>query len=334
MNIHEKYISRCIELGKLAIGNSYPNPAVGCCIVHKDTIIGEGYTSSAGGNHAEINAIESVKDKSKLKESTLYVTLEPCSHYGKTPPCTNEITKNKIPKVVIGLEDPYPKVSGAGIKKLKDAGVQVDVGVLKKECEEHHKRFLTYINKNRPYIILKWAETNDGFIAPKTKKEIKPVWISNKYSRQLVHKWRAEEQAIVVGANTIREDNPELTTRKVIGKNPKVIIINKRNDLDKKSNVFKTNAEKIIISEKTINYNKPIASQISKLLYQQEITSLIVEGGATTLNTFINENIWDEARIFKSPVEIENGIKAPTIKFNSAKATRINEDKLLIIYNK
>ena len=334
MNIHEKYISRCIELGKLAIGNSYPNPAVGSCIVYKNKIIGEGYTGSAGDNHAEINAIESVKDKIKLKESTLYVTLEPCSHYGKTPPCTNEIIKNKIPKVVVGIHDPFPEVSGSGIAKLGKAGIQVDVGILENECKEHHKRFLTYINKKRPYIILKWAESQDGFIAPKAKAEVKPVWISNKYSRQLVHKWRAEEQAILVGANTIREDNPKLTTRKVIGKNPKVIIINKRNDLDKKSNVFKTNAEKIVISEKKINYNKPIASQISKLLYQQEITSLIVEGGATTLNTFINENIWDEARIFKSPVEIENGIKAPTIKFNSAKATRINEDKLLIIYNK
>ena len=190
MNIHEKYISRCIELGKLGIGNTYPNPSVGSCIVYNNKIIGEGYTSRPGKNHAEINAINSVKIKSQLKESTLYVTLEPCSHHGKTPPCTNEIIKNKIPRVVVGILDPHTKVSGKGIKQLEEAGIEVVLGVLENECKSHHKRFLTFINKKRPYIILKWAETNDGFIAPKTKNEIKPVWISNRYSRQLVHKWR------------------------------------------------------------------------------------------------------------------------------------------------
>ena len=168
MNIHEKYISRCIELGKLGIGNTCPNPAVGSCIVYNNKIIGEGYTSSFGKNHAEINAINSVKIKSQLKESSLYVTLEPCSHHGKTPPCTNEIIKNKIPRVIIGIIDPHSKVSGNGIKKLKEAGIKVTLGVLENKCKDHHKRFLTYINKKRPYIILKWAETTNGFIAPKT----------------------------------------------------------------------------------------------------------------------------------------------------------------------
>ena len=333
MNIHEKYISRCIELGKLGIGNTYPNPAVGSCIVYNNKIIGEGYTSSFGKNHAEINAIESVKDKSQLKESTLYVTLEPCSHHGKTPPCTSEIIKNKIPRVIIGIIDPYSKVSGNGIKKLKEAGIKVTLGVLENKCKDHHKRFLTYINKKRPYIILKWAETNDGFIAPKTKDEIKPIWISNKYSRQLVHKWRSEEQCLIVGRKTISEDNPELTTRDWCGKNPTVVIISKDNNLNNNSNVLNSKAKKIIMSNEIIDFKKPIANQITKILYKRNIISAIVEGGAKTLKTFLNENIWDEIRIFKSPLNFKNGIKSPRINIKPKNRTLIVEDELLVIYN-
>ena len=333
MNIHEKYISRCIDLGKLGIGNTYPNPSVGCCIVYKNNIIGEGYTSSAGCNHAEINTIESVKDKSQLKEAVLYVTLEPCSHFGKTPPCTNEIIKNRIPKVVIGTLDPNPKVCGNGVKELEKAGIKVYIGVLEKQCKDHHKRFLTYVNKKRPYIILKWAETDDGFIAPETKKELKPVWISNKHSRQLVHKWRATEQSILVGANTIRQDNPKLTARNSTGTNPSIIIINRENDLDKNQDVFKSKADKIIITEKLIDFNKPIAIQISNILYKKKINSVIIEGGLKTLTTFIQENIWDEARIFKSPVKFEKGVRAPIIKIKPKYETKIIDDQLSIIYN-
>ena len=333
MNIHEKYISRCIDLGKLGIGNTYPNPSVGCCIVYKNNIIGEGYTSSAGCNHAEINAIESVKDKSQLKESVLYVTLEPCSHFGKTPPCTNEIIKNKIPKVVIGTLDPNPKVCGNGVKELEKAGIKVSIGVLEKQCKNHHKRFLTYVNKKRPYIILKWAETDDGFIAPETKKELKPVWISNKHSRQLVHKWRTAEQSILVGSNTIRQDNPKLTARNSTGRNPSIIIINRKNDLDKNQDVFKSKADKIIITEKLIDFNKPIAIQISNILYKKKINSVIIEGGLKTLTTFIQENIWDEARIFKSPVKFEKGVRAPIIKIKPKHETKIIDDQLSLIYN-
>jgi len=333
VNIHEKYISRCIDLGKLGIGNTYPNPSVGCCIVYKNNIIGEGYTSSAGCNHAEINAIESVKDKSQLKEAVLYVTLEPCSHFGKTPPCTNEIIKNRIPKVVIGTLDPNPKVCGNGVKELEKAGIKVSIGVLEKQCKNHHKRFLTYVNKKRPYIILKWAETDDGFIAPETKKELKPVWISNKHSRQLVHKWRATEQSILVGANTIRQDNPKLTARNSTGRNPSIIIINRKNDLDKNQDVFKSKADKIIITEKLIDFNKPIAIQISNILYEKKINSVIIEGGLKTLTTFIQENIWDEARIFKSPVKFEKGVRAPIIKIKPKYETKIIDDQLSLIYN-
>ena len=333
MNIHEKYISRCIELGKLGIGNTYPNPAVGSCIVYNNKIIGEGYTSRPGKNHAEINAINSVKIKSQLKESTLYVTLEPCSHHGKTPPCTNEIIKNKIPRVIIGTLDPHTKVSRKGIKQLEEAGIEVVLGVLENECKNHHKRFLTFINKKRPYIILKWAETNDGFIAPKTKNEIKPIWISNRHSRQLVHKWRSEEQCLIVGRKTISEDNPKLTTRDWDGRDPIVVIISKDTNLNKNSNVFNSKAEKIIISNEIIDFKKPIGNQITKLLYNRNIISAIVEGGAKTLQTFINENLWDEIRKFKSPLNFKNGTKAPIVNIKPRNKTLIIQDKLLVIYN-
>jgi diaminohydroxyphosphoribosylaminopyrimidine deaminase/5-amino-6-(5-phosphoribosylamino)uracil reductase len=333
VNIHEKYISRCIELGKLGIGNTCPNPAVGSCIVYNNKIIGEGYTSRPGKNHAEINAINSVKIKSQLKESTLYVTLEPCSHHGKTPPCTNEIIKNKIPRVIIGTLDPHTEVSGKGIKQLEEARIEVVLGVLENKCKNHHKRFLTFINKKRPYIILKWAETNDGFIAPKTKNELKPVWISNRHSRQLVHKWRSEEQCLIVGRKTISEDNPKLTTRDWDGRDPIVVIISKDNNLNNNSNVFNSKAEKIIISNELIDFKKPIGNQITNLLYNRNITSAIVEGGTQTLQTFINENLWDEIRKFKSPLNFKNGTKAPIVNIKPRNKTLIVQDKLLVIYN-
>lgn len=333
MNIHEKYISRCIELGKLGIGNTYPNPSVGSCIVYNNKIIGEGYTSRPGKNHAEINAINSVKIKSQLKESTLYVTLEPCSHHGKTPPCTNEIIKNKIPRVIIGTLDPHTEVSGKGIKQLEEAGIEVVLGVLENKCKDHHKRFLTFINKKRPYIILKWAETNDGFIAPKTKNELKPVWISNRHSRQLVHKWRSEEQCLIVGRKTISEDNPKLTTRDWDGRDPIVVIISKDNNLNNNLNIFNSKAEKIIISNELIDFKKPIGNQITNLLYNRNIISAIVEGGAQTLQTFINENLWDEIRKFKSPLNFKNGTKAPIVNIKPRNKTLIVQDKLLVIYN-
>ena len=238
MNIHEKYISRCIELGKLGIGNTYPNPSVGCCIVLDDKIIGEGNTSKAGGNHAEVNAINSVEDKSLLKLSTIYVTLEPCCHHGKTPPCVDKIIESGMKKVVIGIKDPNPLVCGKGIEKLKENGIEVISGVLKKECVEHHKRFLSFIINKRPYIILKWAETADGHIAPKQKDVNEPYWISNSKSRELVHKWRSKEQAILVGAQTIREDDPRLTTRDCEGKNCDIYILSKEG-LKKDYKIFK-----------------------------------------------------------------------------------------------
>ena len=256
MNIHEKYISRCIELGKLGIGNTYPNPSVGSCLVVDDKIIGEGYTSKAGGNHAEVNAINSVKDKSLLKLSTIYVTLEPCCHHGKTPPCTDLIIKHKIPKVVIGCLDTNKKVSGKGIEALKLAGCEVVVGHCETLCLEHHIRFFSFHNKKRPYIILKWAETKNGFIAPTEKTSQRPVWISSDESRQLVHQWRSEEHAILVGGNTVLEDNPSLTTRRVSGRNPIRIVIDTKDNLQKSHNVFNDEAKTIVLSSKHFNSQK------------------------------------------------------------------------------
>ena len=222
MKIHEKYIKRCIELAKNGLGTTRPNPMVGCVIVYKEEIIGEGYTSPYGGNHAEVNAIESVKNKKLLKEATLYVSLEPCSHYGKTPPCANFISDHHIPKVIIGVIDDNNLVSGKGVKHLQNHDCDVIVGVLEEECREINKRFFTFHAHKRPYIVLKWAETRDGFIdiIRNENSDKKPNWISNTYSQQLVHKWRSEEQSILVGTNTVIADNPKLDVRKWSGENP------------------------------------------------------------------------------------------------------------------
>ena len=333
MNIHEKYISRCIELGKLGIGNTYPNPSVGCCLVVNDKIIGEGYTSIAGGNHAEVNAINSVENKALIKDSTIYVTLEPCCHHGKTPPCVDKIIAYGIKKVVIGIKDPNPLVCGKGIEKLKENGVEVISGVLKNECIEHHKRFLSYIINKRPYIILKWAQTADGFIAPKEKNINEPYWISNTKSRQLVHKWRSEEQAILVGSKTIREDDPRLTTRDWEGKNCDIYILSK-NGVQKDYKIFNQDSKVTILNGDKIDFEKDIVKQMCDKFYDDKILSIIVEGGTKTLLNFIDSGVWDEMRVFKTKEKLVNGIKGPTIKNITSKKFDIGDNKLEYYLNK
>lgn len=333
MTNHEIHIKRCIEIAKNGLGSTRPNPMVGCVIVYKSEIIGEGFTNAYGGNHAEVNAIKSVKDKSLLQQSTIYVTLEPCSHYGKTPPCSDLIIKHQIPNIVIGCLDDNPQVAGKGIEKLKNAGCKVVVGVLENECKEHHKRFFTFHNKKRPYIILKWAETTDGFIAPKTKTEQKPVWITNVYSRQLVHKWRAEEQAVLVGTNTVLKDNPGLTVRDWTGQNPVRIVIDRNNKLSKDFAVFNDEAKTIIVSKNDIDFNKNVAKQICDVLFKNNINSIIIEGGSKTLQTFIDENLWDEARVFTGNIQFKNGAKAPRFSGTLISEESILEDKLKIFTN-
>lgn len=333
MSTHENYIKRCLEIAKNGLGNTRPNPMVGSVIVHDNKIIGEGFTSPYGGNHAEVNAINSVLNQDLLKEATIYVTLEPCSHFGKTPPCSDLIIKHKIPNIIIGCLDENEKVSGRGIKRLKDAGCTVKVGVLEAECKKHHKRFFTFHNKKRPYIILKWAETQNGFIAPETRNEQKPVWITNIYSRQLVHKWRAEEQAILVGTNTVLKDNPSLTTRNWTGFNPTRVVIDAVKKLPKNLNVFNNEAFTIIISDEQIDFSKPIAKQICNYLFEKNINSIIVEGGTKTLQTFIDENIWDEARVFKGTNTFKHGVKAPVLGGRLISQETIITDTLYIYNN-
>ena len=343
VKIAEKYMMRCIDLAKKGLGTTYPNPLVGSVIIYNDKIIGEGWHEQAGKSHAEVNAIMNVKDQTLLKDSTIYVNLEPCSHFGKTPPCANLIIEKGIKNVIIGSLDPNPKVSGKGIEKLKKAGCKVTSGVLKSQCDKLNKRFFTFHINKRPYIILKWAQSLDNFIAPintskiqknvteastnKTLKDAKPVWITNKFSRQLVHKWRSEEQDILVGTQTIIDDNPSLTTRDWAGKSPIRVVLDKGLRIPIKAKIYDTSVPTIIVTEKpknnrdqlifeTINFSKDIISQLCNLLYEREIQSVIIEGGAKTLQTFIDSGIWDEARVFTGPIDFGNGIKAPEFSKN------------------
>jgi diaminohydroxyphosphoribosylaminopyrimidine deaminase/5-amino-6-(5-phosphoribosylamino)uracil reductase len=346
VKIHQKYILRCIELGEKGLGTTAPNPMVGCVIVHEGKIIGEGYTSPYGGPHAEVNAIHSVKDKSLLPKATLYVLLEPCSHYGKTPPCADLIIQHHIPEVVIGIEDPHDKVAGKGIQKLEEAGCKVTVGILEKECREHLKRFLTFQEKKRPYIILKWAETIDGFIAPDPNLRTatpEPFWITNPYSKQLVHQWRSQEQAILVGTNTVLEDNPKLTTRDWSGKNPVRVVLDRDLRIDSTFHVMDQTVKTIVLTQvddatrycegivyEIIDFSKAIAAQICHVLYQHSITSIIIEGGSRTLQTFINENLWDEARVFTGTSVFGSGVSAPKLHDKPIREQLILSDTLAI----
>lgn len=348
MKIHEKYIKRCVELAKNTQGTVSPNPMVGCVIVHQSKIIGEGYTSSYGGNHAEVNAIQSVKDNSLLKDAILYVSLEPCNHFGKTPPCSDFIIKSGIKNVVIGCVDPYEEVAGQGIQKLKDQGVNVTVGVLDKECVESNKRFMTFHTKQRPYIILKWAESKNGLIdinrKVTSKDKAKPNWISNIYSRQLVHKWRTVEDAILVGTNTVIKDNPRLNARDWSGKNPVRIILDRTLRVPNTYHIYNQEVKTIILTEQDknssetlffeqIDFSINLAEQICEVLYRHHLLSVMIEGGQQTLQMFIDANLWDEARIFTGTMTISNGISAPSLRGKVAFEERIQEDTLKIIEN-
>jgi diaminohydroxyphosphoribosylaminopyrimidine deaminase/5-amino-6-(5-phosphoribosylamino)uracil reductase len=321
----ENAISRCIQIARNGLGTTRPNPMVGAIIVHEHKIIGEGYTSPYGGPHAEVNAIRSVSDHELLKEATLYVTLEPCSHYGKTPPCTDLIIAKGIPKVVIGCVDDNPEVAGKGISKLKKAGCQVKTGVLENECKFLHRRFFTYWNKKRPYIILKWAETQDHFIAPDKKKKIAPVWITNLYSRQLVHKWRAQEQAILVGSHTVRDDNPSLNVRDWYGTDPLKFILGGSLNSNSDFKVFTSGSD----SAMTFVNLKELISY----LHSHEINSLLVEGGSRTIQSFIDSGLWDEARVFVGRKNFGSGVPAPQLSVPISQKNKIREDLLNFYYN-
>jgi len=321
---HEIYMRRCIELAALGAGNVAPNPMVGAVLVNNNNIIGEGYHEEFGEAHAEVNCINSVKEceRQLIKECTLYVSLEPCAHFGKTPPCADLIIKHHIKHVVIGCTDSYEKVNGAGIKKLQAAGIKVDVGILESECRILNKRFFMFHTKKRPYVILKWAQSKDGFIAGEDLLKTK---ISNTYTDRLVHKWRSQEAAILVGYNTIKTDNPHLSTRNWTGKNPVRIIIDESNKLAKNANIFNLDADTIIFNRKlsTVKNNvefykiddeKTSIDAVMECLHSRQINSVIIEGGTKTLQLYINAGLWDEARVITNTVLFLNkGINAPLL---------------------
>tara|TARA_B100000925_G_scaffold268748_1_gene230081 strand:- start:150 stop:1112 length:963 start_codon:yes stop_codon:yes gene_type:complete len=317
---YELLMQRCVAIGNSALGHTYPNPNVGALIYKDGKIISEGYTGSPGQNHAEINAIENIDDRKYLENSTMVVTLEPCSHYGKTPPCTKKIIESKIKTVIIGCKDPNLLVNGSGIDQLINNNIDVKVGVLENECLELHKRFFTFQTKKRPYIILKWAETDDGIISPKHKNNNRPYWISNDVSRQYVHKWRSQEHAILVGSKTVDFDNPQLNSRNWDNNSPiKIVIGNPK--IKSKDTLYIHNGNDLNIEN------------ITNFLHKKNIQSVLVEGGNKTLKTFIENNLWDEARVFKSKNKLKKGVLAPKINGIKFYEENIKDDNLKIIRN-
>jgi diaminohydroxyphosphoribosylaminopyrimidine deaminase / 5-amino-6-(5-phosphoribosylamino)uracil reductase len=323
------FMRRCLELAVRAEGMTYPNPMVGSVVVHEGIIIGEGYHINAGGPHAEVNAINSVLEKSLLKKSTLYVSLEPCSHQGKTPPCADFIIANHIPRVVIGTLDTSSKVSGQGMSRLKEAGCEVIYGTLEQECRNLNRRFFTFHEKHRPYIILKWAQSADGFLDKTRTSDTAPGpnWITGKSEMALIHKWRASEQAILVGAGTIRIDHPRLNVRFWKGNDPLKIILSRSGDLNKYLIGNETNGMVIVFTGNLnaglggarkikLKENIPSSLQVIEYLYSIEIQSLFIEGGAEILTHFIENGLWDEARIFTGMVDFKTGVMAPLITGN------------------
>lgn len=343
---HTFFMQRCLDLAAQGIGNVAPNPPVGAVIVYQNRIIGEGYHQQYGQAHAEPNAINSVlpQDKHLLSQSTLYVSLEPCSHFGKTPPCSDLIIKTGIPKVVIASPDPFELVNGQGIEKLRAAGIEVTIDILQTEANWLMRRFLTYHQHQRPYIILKWAQTANHFIAPTNKQQ---QWISNSFAKMLTHRWRTEEQAILVGTNTALADNPQLTARLWIGKQPLRLVIDRYGRLQNKPLHLLDNSLPTVVFTQThpnqnvnqanlqyipINFEHQPLQQILHFLYQQKIQSVIVEGGAALLNSFIDANLWDEARVFTAPIYWDNGLTAPLLSNAKLHQKQKIDDNCLTIF--
>ena len=337
-------MNQCLLLAEKGLGNVAPNPMVGCVIVHDGQVIGEGYHMQYGGPHAEVNAINNVKDKSLLASSTLYVNLEPCSHFGKTPPCSDLIIEHKLKRVVIGSLDTNPLVAGKGIEKLKAAGIEVVSGVLNEECRLLNKRFFTWHEKKRPYIILKWAQTKDGFISKKAPFNKDDNWITSSESKKLVHEWRGQEQAIMVGTTTALVDDPQLTVRLTSGKNPLRVVIDRELKISANNLIFSKDAETLVFTEKKVadgqnvkyiqvDFSKDVIAQILDHLYNEKINSILIEGGTKLLQGFIDNGLWDEARIFTGSKKFNEGVKSPIIRGKEISTISIGEDTLRVISN-
>jgi diaminohydroxyphosphoribosylaminopyrimidine deaminase/5-amino-6-(5-phosphoribosylamino)uracil reductase len=337
MTPEELFMTRAFELAKLGAGSVSPNPLVGCVVVHDGRIIGEGWHKKYGENHAEVNAIDSVKDKSRLSDSSIYVNLEPCSHFGKTPPCADMLIAHQVKKVVISNVDINPLVGGKGIRKLQEAGIEVISGVLEKEGRNLNNRFFTNIEKKRPWIILKWAQTADGFVA---QENYESKWISNDFSRQIVHRWRSEEDAVLVGTKTAAHDNPELNVRDWTGRNPVRIVIDRFLRLSTTLHLFDkkqmTICYNLLKHEERANLllvrldENDFIEQLLHDLFRRKIQSVIVEGGSLTLSLFLKRNAWDEVRVFESPRVFGKGIKAPDFQGNLKEQQTISTDVLKI----
>ena len=337
MDNHQLYMQRCIELAKKGAGFVSPNPLVGCVIVHNERIIGEGWHQRYGEAHAEVNAINSVIDKSLLKKATLYVNLEPCSHFGKTPPCSDLLIKHQIPKVVIASIDHHEKVDGKGIQKLKNAGCEVITGVLAKEAAHINRFFFTYHNKKRPYIILKWAQSKDEFISKKNER----IQISSAQSTKVVHQQRSEISSILVGTNTALIDNPHLTNRHS-GKNPLRIVIDFDLKIPVSNHIYNEESPTLIINstKESSNGNTQYLKlnkenwlvELLEFLFKNGFNSLLVEGGTNTLQQFIDQQLWDEANIYISQKDFLQGVEAPSIFGQEKSSIKINEDQLKVFY--
>ncbi|MBK3517329.1 bifunctional diaminohydroxyphosphoribosylaminopyrimidine deaminase/5-amino-6-(5-phosphoribosylamino)uracil reductase RibD [Carboxylicivirga marina] len=345
LSVEEKYMQRCLQLAQLAEGNTYPNPMVGSVIVCDGKIIGEGYHRKAGEPHAEVNAVNAVKDKSLLKESTLYVNLEPCAHYGKTPPCSKLIIDSEIPNVVIACIDSFSEVSGKGVEMMEKAGVKVKTGVLEEESLELNRRFFTFHNQKRPYIILKWAETKDGFIDIERNESNygQPTWITNAWARRAVHQQRTTEQAILIGTQTAIKDKPSLTVRDWSGHQPLRCVIDKQCKLDDSYQLLDRQHPTVVYNSlkneaaTKLEYVKigevDFMTQILNDLWQRGIQSVIVEGGSATLQYFIKDDLWDEAHRYIGDVFFEKGVAAPNITGNIVRNHTFGSSKLLVYRN-
>lgn len=344
MNNDEQYMSRALQLAKLGGVSVAPNPLVGAVIVLNNEIIGEGYHQKYGEAHAEVNAVNSVQDKSLLQEATIYVTLEPCSHFGKTPPCADLLIRSQFKRVVIAQADPFAEVAGRGIEKLKQAGIQVDCGFLEQEAKELNKLFNTFHTKKRPFITLKWAQTTDGFIdLDRSEKEEPGInWISQPETQVITHQLRSTEQAILVGWHTIQNDNPSLTTRAFKGPNPIRIVIDSKLQAPKEATVFTDGMQTIVLNlleDKEVNKIRYIKLEnlnpesILDILFQNHINSVLIEGGANTLTRFIESNLWDEALVITGKNEYKSGMKAPFISKPPIKTVQFGKDILNYFQN-
>ncbi len=338
MTLEENFMRRAVELARLGAGAVSTNPMVGAVIVFNGKIIGEGYHKKFGTFHAEVNAVNSVKNPELLSKSEIYVTLEPCAHFGKTPPCADLIIEKGLKKVYVGCLDPFSKVDGKGIEKLKKAGIEVVTGVLERECQELNVRFFTFVNLKRPYVILKWAQSLDGYI----DKDFSPFMISNPLTKVLNHKWRSQEDAVLIGTTTAQRDNPQLNNRLYSGKNPVRVVLDRNLRLDKKLNIFDGSQQTVVLTEhevendlsKTvfvkIDFNKDLAHNILNVLYEMNLQSVIIEGGKMTHELFLQSGLWDEIRIFQSDKMLYNGTKAAEFCGKLKEKTKIGDNELLI----